>query len=586
MTFPLSNSTITHSYSTIKINPKPMQKTTILTHHYSGKSPFLAYLKFYEGQYPRMILALFLYVVKAAPIWIMPIITANVINMFTSGAVIDKQELLKLAIIGFLATLQNVPTHTYYVYTASLFLREVERKLRTALCERIQQLTLSYHNSTSTGKLQIKVLRDVENIEQFTRQLIDMIPNLIFSLGVALVVTAMRAPKFLIFFLCTVPFAILLHKLMWKRIGSANHDYRSSVEAMSTKVIEMLRMVPITRAHNLENIAIEKVNTKFEHLKSSGIKLDVNNAVFGSATWVMFRCFEFATLLAATYLMLNKHVEIGVGDVVLLTGYFSSITGAISGILNMSPMISKGMESVSSIAEVLQCPDIEQNEGKPEFKKVTGDFILENVSYKYPTSNSFALENINLTAKQGETIAIIGPSGSGKSTLLHLLIGFIRPVSGTIKLDGQNLNDYDLRSYRKFISVVSQEIVLFDGTIYENIIYGNEKISKERVMKVVEEAQLSDLVTSLPEGLETRVFENGVRLSGGQRQRIAIARALLRDPAVLILDEATSALDTQSEALIQKALDNLKKGRTTFVVAHRLSTIENADQILKLKIHD
>ena len=180
---------------------------------------------------------------------------------------------------------------------------------------------------------------------------------------------------------------------------------------------------------------------------------------------------------------------------------------------------------------------------------------------------------------QGETIALVGSSGAGKSTMAHLVIGFVRPSSGRLLLDGQDMNNLDLRSYRKFISVVTQETLLFDGTIRENICYGI-KPSEFELMSAVRSADLLDFIDSLPEGLNTQVRENGARLSGGQKQRIAIARALLRDPRVLILDEATSALDVESESQIKQALDCLVKGRTTFIVAHRLSTIRNADRIV------
>ncbi len=560
-----------------------MQKETLLARDYKGESRFSIYLKFHEGQFFRFALATLLLIIKTSPIWIMPVITAAIINMITAGPGTDPASIIPLAVAGFIIVTQNIVTHTLYVYTSSLYLREVERKIRSSLCERIQQLTLSYHHASSLGTLQTKVLRDVESIEQLSRQLSESVPNIIITLSVSIAVTAWRAPAFLIFFVCTVPIAILINKVMSRRMKDANFHYRSRVEEMSTRVIEMLRMIPITRAHSLEEVAIGRVNENFTLLKSSGMKLDVTNACFGSLTWVMFRLFEFITLLTAASLMLSGRIEMGVGDVILLSGYFSSITGAVSGLLNLMPLINRGLESVSSVAEVLECPDIEANENKPKFSRVEGSVSFKNVCYRYPQSRSHALDNISFDAEPGETIAIIGPSGSGKSTILQLLIGFIRPLSGSIYIDGCDMNAFDLRSYRKFISVVTQETVLFDGTIRDNITYGNAGIDPFRVAKAIDEAQLTGFIESLPDGLSTRIFENGSRLSGGQRQRIAIARALLRDPAVLILDEATSALDTESEALIQKALDNLKRGRTTFVVAHRLSTIENATKTLVLK---
>ncbi|WP_200906240.1 ATP-binding cassette domain-containing protein [Limnoraphis robusta] len=191
--------------------------------------------------------------------------------------------------------------------------------------------------------------------------------------------------------------------------------------------------------------------------------------------------------------------------------------------------------------------------------------------------------DFSLQVKPGETIAIVGPSGAGKSTLLNLIIGFLRPTSGQIKLDGKEMNSLDLRTYRQFLSVVSQETILFEGTVRENILYGKDTVSEQRLKQVVIESNADEFIQNLPHGLETQIGENGVKLSGGQRQRIAIARALIRDPRVLILDEATSSLDTVSESLIQEALDRLVQNRTTFIVAHRLSTIRKADRIVVLE---
>jgi ATP-binding cassette subfamily B protein len=205
------------------------------------------------------------------------------------------------------------------------------------------------------------------------------------------------------------------------------------------------------------------------------------------------------------------------------------------------------------------------------------------VSFRYPEVEAHAVSDFSLQVKPGETIALVGPSGAGKSTVLNLVIGFIRPTSGAISLDGHDMAALDLRTYRRFVSVVPQESILFDGTIRENITYGMTSVSDERIMTALRDANAWEFIEKLPDGVQTQVGEKGARLSGGQKQRLAIARALIRDPRVLILDEATSALDSESEALIQEALERLMKGRTTFVVAHRLSTIRNADRIVAMR---
>lgn len=554
----------------------------LLHREYRNRRAFQNYIGFYSGYKLRFILVWIMYLVKASPAYVLPILTAEIVNMITDSAVTGEmfyRKLWEILAIGFVAIVQNIPSHMLYVWLMSVPCRTVERNLRSALCTRLQHLSIPYHTTTKMGELQNKVTRDVESIENMTRMLLDTIPHLVLSIGVAVVVTLIKAPLFVLFYVAVVPFAVLLFVSIRKRMVERNREFRRSIEEMSGKVTEMLRLIPITRAHHVEDLEISRVNQRLEQIRSSGLRVDYINSVFASVNWVILMLFNLGTLVLIAYLYKRDILHIGVGDIGLLTGYFSTITATVLMAMNCLPGITKGLESVKSIGEVLECPDIELNAGKPEVTSVQGDFVFDHVSFRYPGSEAHALDDICLHVKAGETIALVGPSGAGKSTMAHLVIGFVRPTSGRLLLDGRDMNEIDLRSYRTFISVVTQETLLFDGTIRENICYGVNPTEFE-LMDAVRGADLLDLIDSLPEGLDTRVRENGARLSGGQKQRIAIARALLRDPRVLILDEATSALDVESEAQVKAALDRLVKGRTTFIVAHRLSTIRDADRIV------
>lgn len=253
-----------------------------------------------------------------------------------------------------------------------------------------------------------------------------------------------------------------------------------------------------------------------------------------------------------------------------------------TALINLLPILTKGLESVTSIGEILASDDVEHNDGKREMKALDGSYSFRNVQFSYKDSQEQVLDGFQLEVKAGETIALVGESGSGKTTVLNLIIGFITPSDGRLLIDGMDVNDINLRSYRKFISVVPQSPVLFTGTVRENIVYGLERVSEEEVGHAIEAANLKSVIAKLPKGLDTMIGEHGANLSGGQRQRISIARAIIRDPKVIILDEATSALDTISEKEIQDALDRLIKDRTTFIVAHRLSTVRGADRIVVL----
>ena len=268
-----------------------------------------------------------------------------------------------------------------------------------------------------------------------------------------------------------------------------------------------------------------------------------------------------------------------VGDITLYQSYFTTIVNQVSSLMALVPIIAKGVESVNSIGEVLLADDVEQNEGKKPIENVNGEFEFKNVHFRYNNTEQDVLNGLNLKVKKGETIALVGESGAGKSTILNLVIGFNLPTKGLLTIDGEDISQIDLRTYRKHLAVVQQTSILFSGTIRENITYGQENISDEKLREIIEAANLADMVDAMPDGVDTMVGEHGGTLSGGQRQRVSIARALIRDPDIIVLDEATSALDSISEKLIQEAIGNLTKNRTTFIVAHRLSTIREADKI-------
>ncbi len=298
-------------------------------------------------------------------------------------------------------------------------------------------------------------------------------------------------------------------------------------------------------------------------------------------SWAIFQIFQVGCLVFTASLALNHKIR--AGDIILYQTYFTSIVTQVSALIMLLPTITKGMESISSIGEVLNEHDVEDNCGKLVLEGLEGRFEFNNVNFAYPNTKERVLEGLTIRVQPGETIAFVGGSGAGKSTIINLLIGFNTPSSGDLTVDGNKITDINLRTYRKHIAVVPQNTILFSGSIRDNITYGLPSVTDEQVNEVIRAANLEELISNLPDGLDTLVGEHGNKLSGGQRQRIAIARAIIRNPKVIIFDEATSALDSVSEKLILDAMDHLTNGRTTFVVAHRLSTIRKADKICVLK---
>jgi ATP-binding cassette, subfamily B, bacterial len=554
----------------------------LLTGDYRSDAPFLTLLRLYQNDWSLLLTSFGFYLVKHSPEWVRPLIIANVVDIVARP---DQHNLRELWLNGALLAVmivQNLPTHYLHIRAMSAATRQMEANLRSAMTQRLQELSIGFYRQRSTGVLQAKLLQDVQKIEQLTSYLFQFVPSAVLTIAIAIFVTARRAPWFLGFFFATVPAAVLLIWGLRKPMRDRNHTFRKQVESMSAYLSDMIKLVPITRAHGAEAEALRRTDQQLGAVKAAGMRLDSINAITNASTWVVLRSFNGLCLITAAYLAYQGRQGLTAGDVVLLSGYFDTLTQSTVMILTVMPQIATGFEAIRSVGEVLECPDLEQNQGKPAIDLVKGEFHFDQVGFGYPNQPFMALQNLSFTVPQGHTIALVGPSGAGKSTLINLVIGFLRPTQGTIYLDGQNMNDLDLRTYRRWVSVVSQDTILFEGTVRENVLYGTDGVDETHLHQALEDANADQFIQRLPQGLDTAIGENGAKLSGGQRQRLTIARALIRNPKVLILDEATASLDTASEALIQSALQRLMADRTTFVVAHRLSTIRRADQIVVL----
>ena len=539
--------------------------------------PLKILIGLYQGNYNKFFLAVLFFFIKHAPVWVLPIVTANIINDITSGSPDTVQNIIIQAIIMVALVVLNVPMNYLYTRYKSLATRYAETGLRKALVRKLQQLSISYHKETQSGRLQSKIMRDVEAVETLSTQMFLSILNIALNIGVALFVTISKSLIVFLFFLLTTPLAaatmVFFRNIMKKR----NTEFRKEMEETSARVMEMVELIPVTRAHALEEEEVTKMSGQLFAVAEKGYKLDVIQALFGSVGWAIFQVFQVVCLGFTGFLALKGSV--GPGDITLYQSYFATIVSQVSSLMSLIPVIAKGVESVNSIGEVLLEEDIECNDGKEALKSVEGEFDFKNVRFAYNNTDKPVLHELNLHVDKGQTIALVGESGAGKSTILNLVIGFNFATDGVVTIDGHDMRDIDLRSYRKHLAVVPQTSILFSGTIRDNITYGIDDFDEESLNKVVDAANLRDLIDSLPDGLDTVVGEHGGKLSGGQRQRVSIARALMRNPEVIVLDEATSALDSISEKLIQEALNNLTKDRTTFIVAHRLSTIKGADRI-------
>lgn len=555
------------------------EENFIRTYSNPKAKPLRVLFSLYRGHYHQLFLSGLFFLIKTSPTWFLPIVTGQVINIATTGDPTAFPRIFWWLFVEFVLVALNVPTHYAHIHFLSLANRSVEAGLRGAMVRKLQQLSIGFHKEMESGRIQSKIMRDVESIEGLSSQIFTSILNIIINITVALVAVATTNFTVLAFFIACAPVAAVVTFAFRKDMRTRNREFRREVERTSATVMEMEELVPVARAHALENKEIRRMTYQLNQVAEKGYRLDVLQSMFGAAGWVVFQVFQIICLAVTTYMSLNGMFP--VGNIVMYQSYFSTVVGQISSLLSLLPVLTKGTESIGSVGEILKAHDVEDNTGKKKLKEIGGRYEFKNVSFKYD-DKSPVLDNFSLTVNEGETIALVGESGAGKSTVINLVIGFNHPTEGQVLLDGRDLASIDLHSYRKSLAVVPQTSILFSGTIRDNITYGMPGVTEERLWDAIKAAHLADFIRNLPEGLDTLVGEHGSKLSGGQRQRIAIARAIIRDPRVIIFDEATSALDTISEKEIQHAINNLTRDRTTFIVAHRLSTIREADKIAVL----
>jgi ATP-binding cassette subfamily B protein len=557
------------------------QPLLLLEHHYRGHHPLATLIYLFSPHRWRLAGSALFFIVKQSPVWATPLIFADVVNIVSDRSSTPLHRLWIDGLILFLLLAQNVPTHMAHIRLMSESVRRVEAELRCALIRRLQQLSMGFIQNTHSGALQAKLLRDVEAVQGLCSQII----NLFFCGSIAILlavgVTARKEPRMLLFYLVAAPIAVALVRAFRGPMIDRNRDYRQQVERMSARFMEMINLLPVTRAHGLEAVEIDQMEGQLTQVRQHGMRVDILNALFGSCTWVFSQLMQLICLMVTGYLAWQGQIR--AGDVVLYNSFFAMIVGSINGFVDGLPAMTRGFESVRSIGEILENPDIERNEGKAAVSEVRGRFEFRDVTFSYPNASQPAIRDFSLVVEAGQTVAVVGESGSGKTTLMSLVIGFRRPDRGHILLDGRDMETLDLRQYRRHLAVVPQQTVLFSGSIRDNITYGLSEVPEAKLQEVLRMARVDEFLADLPDGLDTEIGEHGGKLSGGQRQRIAIARALIRDPHVIILDEATSALDVISEKLVQEAITELVRGRTTFIVAHRLSTIRNASRVLVLR---
>jgi len=466
------------------------------------------------------------------------------------------------------------------IYTGRLA-HKVLYQVRTGLYEHLQKLSLAFYGSKRTGQIMSRVTNDVAVLEQFIVEGIrDSLINGLRVVAIAGILFYTNAHLALWVFLPTIP-------LVWgtrefqKRIGASYRTMRRRLADMNSILSDTLGGIRVVQIFNQEEHEAAKFRTKSREFAVAGNQTQWLQAIFYPAV-----AFAFGVGYVIVWLIGGREVFAGhlkLGQLVMFTGFVAQFYAPVQALANTANLYSNTAASAERIYEVFDTqPDIRSSEEAQPLPEMDGKIELQNVSFNYDSGDA-TLENINLTVEAGQMVGLVGPSGSGKSTLVQLISRFYDVKGGQVKIDGHDVRDLDLKDLRSHISVVPQDPYLFHGTVRENIAYGRPDAPFEQVLAAARAANAHEFIMKMPDAYDTHVGERGTKLSGGQRQRIAIARAILDDPKILILDEATSAVDTESEVLIQGALENLLAGRTTLAIAHRLSTVKNADKLVVLE---
>jgi ABC-type multidrug transport system fused ATPase/permease subunit len=473
-------------------------------------------------------------------------------------------------------------------YTRVVLFAEVSEKgtadIRKALYQKLISLPVVFFEKSRVGELVSRLTNDVEKLySALYFVLAEFIRQIILLIG-GVIILAWRMPKLAAIMLAIFPIIVVGAMFLGKRIRNLSKERQKMLAESNTILDETLQSIYAVKAFTNEFFETMRYRTSNDSVVKVALKFAAGRAVFSVfIITVLFGAFFFV-ILAGMWMVQNN--EITAGKLISFLGFTAIIGASIAGLGNFYSEIVGAIGATERVREILNTPSEVDERRQTNLKagRFNGDIVFDQVKFSYPTRSDVpVLKGVSLRIKPGSKVAVVGQSGAGKSTIMQLLLQFHLLDSGMITIDGTDIYEYDLESYRHNFAIVPQEVILFGGTIKENILYGKPESDESEIIEAAKKANAWDFIKTFPEGLETIVGERGIKLSGGQRQRIAIARAILRNPSILLLDEATSSLDAESEKVVQEALNNLMEGRTSIIIAHRLATIRDVDKIYVLE---
>ncbi|MEM8521246.1 ABC transporter transmembrane domain-containing protein [Flavobacterium sp. PL12] len=470
----------------------------------------------------------------------------------------------------------------FRLYLFVNFTEHTLANLRLALYSNLVKLPMSFFSQKRVGELNSRISSDITQIQDtLTSTIAEFLRQFILIIGGVLLL-ASESIKLTLLMLSVVPLVAVAAVIFGRFIRKYSKSVQDKVAESQVIVEETMQGISIVKAFANEWYEIARYDGKIKEVVKIAIKGGKYRGYF--ASFIIFCLFGAIVAVVWFGVRLSISGEMSVGQLISFVLYSTFVGASFGGIAELYAQIQKAIGATERVFELLdEAPEKINSVQNPSYQKIKGDVTFKNVGFSYHSRKEIkVLKDVSFTASYGQKIAIVGPSGTGKSTIASLLLRFYNIDSGEILVDGKNIYDYDLEKLRGNMSIVPQDVILFGGTIKENIAYGKPDATNDEIILAAKQANALNFIESFPEKFETIVGERGIKLSGGQRQRIAIARALLKNPSILILDEATSSLDSESEKLVQEALEILMQGRTSIIIAHRLSTIRSADQILVL----
>ncbi|MEE0800915.1 MAG: ABC transporter ATP-binding protein [Gemmiger sp.] len=540
---------------------------------------FLPYLTRYKG-------ILFFDLFCAALTTLCDVVLPKIMSFLTNAATdtsmtLTASVILKLALLYLILRIIDAAAQYYMSSTGHIMGVYIETDMRRDAFAHLQRLSHTYYSNTKVGQIMGRITNDLFDVTEFAHHC----PEEFFIAAIKIVASFIilcgaSVPLTLIVFAC-VPLMMLVSIRLNLRLRAAFRRQRFQIGELNASIEDSLlgqRVVKAFTAEQEEAEKFEKGNQEFQNIKK---KTYYAMAAFNTSTRLFDGLMYLVVIIAGgLFLVYDK---ISAGDLVAYVLYVSTLIATIRRIVEFAETFQRGVTGIERFLDILDTPvEITDAPDARPLEVTNGGIEFRDVSFEYPDDHNKVLRHVNLNIRPGENLALVGPSGGGKTTLCNLIPRFYDVTSGQILIDGQDIRHVTLRSLRSAVGVVQQDVYLFSGTVAENIAYGKPGATREEIIEAAKLAGADGFVNELKDGYDTYVGERGVKLSGGQKQRISIARVFLKNPPILLLDEATSALDNESEILVGQSLDKLAKGRTTLTIAHRLTTIKNADRILVL----